>query len=267
MGIFTGDLICTDCDGTLTDSHGALSAENAAAIRFFQEEGGLFTVATGRFPKHVLQFAPAFRPNTYQIVGNGTTIYDIDHDRVLEEITLSEAPEEALRYAIDETRCGLIYVDFLNHSVCWKRPGAAIAEEATEHLEDLLALRQEPWHKINFCFQTPEETMQAQAQMKARFPEYKFERSWSTGMELLPAEGGKGPAVRRLAAMLEGRVRRIIGVGDYENDVSMLQMADIGYAVEGATELCLQAADRITVSNDQHALAVIIEELRKEKES
>ena len=109
--------------------------------------------------------------------------------------------------------------------------------------------------------------MQAQARMKARFPEYKFERSWSTGMELLPAEGGKGPAVRRLAAMLEGRVRRIIGVGDYENDVSMLQMADIGYAVEGATELCLQTADRITVSNDQHALAVIIEELRKEKES
>ena len=152
MGIFTGDLICTDCDGTLTDSHGALSAENAAAIRFFQEEGGLFTVATGRFPKHVLQFAPAFRPNTYQIVGNGTTIYDIDHDRVLEEITLSESPEEALRYAIDETRCGLIYVDFLNHSVCWKRPGVAIAEEATEHLVIFWRCGRSPGIKSIFVF-------------------------------------------------------------------------------------------------------------------
>ena len=53
-------------------------------------------------------------------------------------------------------------------------------------------------------------------------------------------------------------------VGDYENDVSMLEMADIGYAVSNATELCLKAADRITVSNNENAIAVIIRELEEE---
>ena len=85
-------------------------------------------------------------------------------------------------------------------------------------------------------------------------------------MELLPMDGGKGPAVKRLREMLGGKekIHTIIGVGDYENDVSMLKMADIGYAVANATELCLEAADRITVSNNENAIAVIIRELEEE---
>ena len=271
MGIFDGYLICTDCDGTLTNRKGELSEENAAAIRHFQEEGGLFTVSTGRFPKHVLNFKDQFWPNTYQIVGNGTTIFDVDHNQVLQQVTLTPPPREALEFIVREGLCDLIFVDHVTYSQGWKRSmqeGEKVwnsEKTVTTNLEDLFAPSEEPWHKVNFCFEEPEQCVRVQQIMKEKFPQYKFERSWSTGMELLPPEGGKGPAVKRLQAMLGDRVHTVIGVGDYENDVSMLEMVDIGYAVANATELCLQAADRITVSNDENAIAAIIAELEEER--
>ena len=39
MNKFKGYLILSDIDGTLTNDRGQISAENAAAIRYFQEEG------------------------------------------------------------------------------------------------------------------------------------------------------------------------------------------------------------------------------------
>ncbi len=276
MGKFDGYLICTDCDGTLTNSQGQLSDENAAAICYFQQEGGLFTISTGRFPKHVLNFKDKFWPNCYQVVGNGTTIFDADTGRALHEVTL-EPPREALEYIVNEGLCDLIYVDHLTYSANWMRAGSPMGKtwdnqrKLTNELEDLFKDDpeievQEPWHKVNFCFATPEDCVRVQQIMKEKFPQYRFERSWNTGMELLPMDGGKGPAVERLREMLGGKekIHTTIGVGDYENDVSMLEMADIGYAVSNATELCLKAADRITVSNNENAIAVIIRELEEE---
>ena len=277
MGKFDGYLICTDCDGTLTNSQGQLSDENAEAIRYFQQEGGLFTVSTGRFPKHVLNFKEKFWPNCYQVVGNGTTIFDADTGRALHEVVLDPPPREALEYIVNEGLCDLIYVDHLTYSANWMRAGSPMGKtwdnqrKLTHELEDLFKDDpeievQEPWHKINFCFTNPEDCVRVQHIMQKKFPQYRFERSWNTGMELLPMDGGKGPAVEKLREMLGGKekIHTIIGVGDYENDVSMLEMADIGYAVSNATELCLKAADRITVSNNENAIAVIIKELEEE---
>ena len=127
MGKFDGYLICSDCDGTLTNSQGKLSDENAEAIRYFQQEGGLFTVSTGRFPKHVLNFKEKFWPNTYQVVGNGTTIYDIDHDRALHQVAL-DPPREVLEFIEQKGLCDLIYVDHLTYSDNWMRTGSPMAK-------------------------------------------------------------------------------------------------------------------------------------------
>jgi hydroxymethylpyrimidine pyrophosphatase-like HAD family hydrolase len=54
---------------------------------------------------------------------------------------------------------------------------------------------------------------------------------------------------------------RTVAFGDYDNDVSMLKAAGLGVAVANATEEARAAADIITVSNEEHAIAKIIAEL------
>ena len=48
MGKFDGVLFFTDYDDTLYNTAHTVSPENHAAIRYFQANGGRFSVATGR---------------------------------------------------------------------------------------------------------------------------------------------------------------------------------------------------------------------------
>ena len=64
MGKYDGILLCTDFDGTLYFEKN-ITAENIEAIRCFQENGGFFTVATGRFPSFIKEFEPSVKPNTH----------------------------------------------------------------------------------------------------------------------------------------------------------------------------------------------------------
>jgi hydroxymethylpyrimidine pyrophosphatase-like HAD family hydrolase len=90
---------------------------------------------------------------------------------------------------------------------------------------------------------------------------YEVSRSCPKILEVMTAASGKGNGIRMVADILEGRVRKIVCAGDYENDITMLQAADIGYAVENAVPCVKAVADRVTVHCRQHALAAIVRDL------
>lgn len=277
MAVFDGYLLCADFDGTLTDSHGKLSEGNAKAIRYFQENGGLFTVASGRYPRHLFNFTDKMKPNTFQIMGNGTTLYDMDTGTIKEEYFLPEPPEAVLRFNARKRLSDLVFVNHRTYSTGWSRKGREVPSDMdrflmTQDLDKLLSdelgrqegLPEEKWHKIDFCFKTPEETVAAQELMRETFPQFVFERSWATGFDLLAPGGGKGPASRRLKKRLGDKARVLVCVGDYENDLDMIEGADIGYAVSNAASCCLEAADRVTVSCDEDAVAHIVADLERD---
>ena len=55
--------------------------------------------------------------------------------------------------------------------------------------------------------------------------------------------------------------QKTVAVGDYDNDVGMLRAAKLGVAVANASPAAKAAADHITVSNEEHAIAKIISDL------
>ena len=76
-----------NCDGTLTYEAGKVSEENAEAIRFFQKEGGKFTLATGRFPGHAYEFGDQITINAPMVALNGTVLYDLKNEKIIHEWT------------------------------------------------------------------------------------------------------------------------------------------------------------------------------------
>ena len=52
---------------------------------------------------------------------------------------------------------------------------------------------------------------------------------------------------------------KTVAVGDYNNDISMLKAAKAGFAVANAIDEAKAAADYVTVSNDESAIAAIVE--------
>ena len=77
------------------------------------------------------------------------------------------------------------------------------------------------------------------------------------------ADSGKGVAVKYLKNHLDEEIHTTIGIGDFENDITLLECADIGYAVSNAIDSVKKIADRQTVSNREHALAAVIEEIER----
>ena len=90
---------------------------------------------------------------------------------------------------------------------------------------------------------------------------FDFIRSDERFYEILPKGANKGTLVTKIAEILGINPEKTIAVGDNDNDVSMLECAHIGIAVSNASESVKKVADFITVSNEEGAIAKIIDDL------
>ena len=86
--------------------------------------------------------------------------------------------------------------------------------------------------------------------------------------EVLPASGGKGSGVERLADMLGIPKRRVAAMGDYENDREMLSWAGFAAVPVNAPSEIQQIADLTTqADNTAGAVAEAIDYIIEHKQS
>ena len=95
----------------------------------------------------------------------------------------------------------------------------------------------------------------------SRAKDFTFVRSESYLFEILPKGVHKGLALSKIVEHLGLDSAKTIAIGDFDNDVGMLREAGIGIAVANASEKAKAAADIITVSNEEHAIACVIYDL------
>ena len=126
---------------------------------------------------------------------------------------------------------------------------------------------QEPIAKILFGSESEEEIKAIEETLKSHplADKFDFIRSEKTLYEILPKGVGKGTSIINLCKHLNIDANRSIAVGDYNNDISMFKAAGIGIAVSNACKEALDAADYITVSNEEHAIARVIYDLENGK--
>lgn len=275
MGKFDGYLICTDCDGTLTDTKRRISDVNRDAIRYFQSEGGLFTVASGRYPHYIDEFADKFVPNTYVVANNGTVLYDLKEDKAVFTSYIEEDLSDVFSYVYNnmpDLISGVV-AGKMGEALKFIRADYVVPEEmkifldacvkvsSAEELKSYVADIHEPITKAIFMDSDATRSVQNTEKLKELFGD-KFEimMSWETGIEFLPKNSGKGQMISKMKELLPN-VHTTIGIGDYGNDISMFEYCDIGYAVENAPDWVKAKAKNITVSNDDNAVAKIIHDL------
>ncbi|MBQ2735174.1 MAG: HAD family phosphatase [Clostridia bacterium] len=250
MGKYDGYLLMSDFDGTLAWK-GTISRENCEAIRHFQSEGGLFSVASGRFRKWLLDWQDFILPNTWCAMVNGAVICDRKGENVVLNQPMDDdflqVAREVMAACPHMTRVRL--VDFEKYFE-WGQ-GEPLNEATVGH----------PGYKMVFLTPT-EYSDEYTAKITALVPDrYCVMRSWINGIEVQKRGTGKGDAVNHMRRLLGDRIHTVIAAGDYENDMDMICEADIGYAVGNAIESLKVLADRITVPASEHAIARIIAEI------
>lgn len=267
MGKFTGYLICTDCDGTLTYEPGKVSDENAQAIKYFQKEGGIFTLATGRFPDHAELFRDKIQINAPMVSLNGTLLYDTRKKKLVRKWgTPTEAFYEVLSYV--QGNYPKVW-DFWMNGEYEDGTFGSVSYNPTEHQKKDESLRETlkvfPREMLKMVIAAPKDVIsKLQHDLKNKFGNaFRFDTSWPEGLEMQHVDSGKGVAVQYLKNHLEEDIHTTVGIGDFENDITLLEQTDIGYAVANAIDSVKKTADKLTVSNQEHALAAVIKDLER----
>ena len=270
MKKFQGMLFCTDLDGTLYKSDKTVSKQNLDAIEYFKSEGGLFTFITGRpavISTHVYNI---INPNAPFGCFNGAGIYDAKQGKYLWNMSLPEAAEE-LVLAVEQALPQMGIQLNTNENIYFYKDNAAMVRfrelTGAENLYNDYSAIKDSMIKVVFAH-TEQEQMDTLAQLLHSHPKadrFDFIRSERTLYEIIPKGASKGGALCKMAELLGIDINRTIAVGDYNNDVSMIKSAGVGFAVSNAVPEAKAVADYITVSNNEHAIAAIIDGLDKGK--
>ena len=110
MGKFDGMLICSDFDGTLFIGS-QISDKTVEAIKYFQENGGRFTITSGRYPAFLGTHRHRVDANTYLIGLNGIIVSNYDGTDVIRQGFLHDDSREIIKKIIRDID-GIAALDF-----------------------------------------------------------------------------------------------------------------------------------------------------------
>ncbi len=252
MGKYSGIFLCSDFDGTLA-VNGTVPQDNIDAIKHFTDNGGIFSVVSGRNIGFLLNYREQLCLNSYVACLNGSAIYKLPERTPIQLSYLPRLPLQLMTRTVEllenakdihvMTGQGSFLVDIL-------------APDRDKRLGELLSL---PVHKILIHAKSAiaDDTVEA---MRELFGErFEIVRSWESGVEICDALSNKGTAAKKMAALVGAE--RLICVGDYENDISMIRAADVSYAVGNALPALKKLAMHTTATASDAAIAAIIAQL------
>lgn len=250
---FSGILICSDVDGTLAMG-GVVPSEHIKAIEYFQNNGGLFTFATGRSHLYLNDFLSQIKPNTDIIVYNGTAIYDMAAEKMLWEKFLDNSITdffEKLMHKFPHHQTVFLHAKDVSYEL----------DPSTEDCVKAIQSLDRPLYKV--VLKQSEEETDAMYREYCGLRQYEIYKSCPTLFEITAKGAGKGVAINKLRQILKDDVKTIVGIGDYQNDIPLLQESDIGVAVTGPYTEILQHADWIAPKYSEFPIRWLIEEIER----
>lgn len=273
MGKFSGKLLVADFDGTLRPlGQREVPPENREACRYFMEEGGLFTVATGRDPLSFLHIRPLFTINAPAVLSNGVVLFDAETGEDVYEGFLpfsARRDMKAVLEAFPET--GMEIIRGLDIRVA--RNNANI----TEHLTDMGARVvlsdmdkvMFPWAKTVIITEGDMKAESPRAHEIARWIHEKFPGVYEAVpsgpiVDIAAAGNNKGTGVEKLAMLLDIPRENVCCVGDSWNDLPMLQWAGRAFVPADAIGEIRTQPGVITVGECAHCMRSVVEYLERE---
>ncbi len=270
---FDGITIVSDMDGTLLDEKKNISDKNLKKIRYFKENGGNFTIASGRlFPKIAL-YAELLSLDIPVIASNGAVIYDFLKKEVLYKKTMDRKCLKILPAIMERFPDAGVEVASIDHTnfirsseMVWKH---IKDEEFEKDFPDNKIIWKEiddvtsPITKIMFC-DFPKKIEELEGVLPYAYSEYNFFKSDAYYYEMTGHDTSKGLAIYKLSEILGTKNRKLYAVGDSMNDLEMIKAADVGVCVKNGLDAIKNISDFILpYTNNEDAICHLIELIEK----
>jgi HAD superfamily hydrolase (TIGR01484 family) len=135
------------------------------------------------------------------------------------------------------------------------------SEEKVEFKPSTLETAPQPWMKALFTCNHPRLREVEQFVKSLSYEGFYFVFSGERYFEILPTNVTKGTSLKRLADFLKIKHNNTVAIGDFYNDLNLIQLAGIGAAVKEAPDDVKAVADIVVGSCEGGAVADLIEYL------
>lgn len=261
------EILILDIDGTLTNSKKEVSPKTLDAIIRAQEEGIKVVIASGRPTAGINKIAKTIKLDEYGgyvLSYNGAKITNFQTGEVVYNETLPEEMIPSIYEEAIDSHVGIITYEG-NDAIAGNGIDKYNELEARINGIGLREVKDFPNYitfPINKCLLTgePEHMAEVEQKMKERFGNFlNIFRSEPFFVEVMPQNIDKAYSLGKLLKHLDLERSQMIACGDGFNDLSMIKYAGLGVAMANAQEVVKQAADYITLSNDEDGVAKVID--------
>lgn len=256
---FKNVLLASDFDGTLKNDDGIITDDVKSAIKYFMNNGGYFTVCTGRVFQGFHLYSPEYI-NAPVLLGNGAMAYDYKANKVVFNDAIGDEGLDSISDVLEAFP--KISIEFYNfNKVC----AISLNEHSEQHFTSqdidfeiinspLDAPR--PWTKIMIAAHGHSQEVQ---DILRKHPEISFLETTGDYVEILKKGVNKGTGLLKLAKALGCADEDVYSAGDGYNDVDMLVTAAGGFVPENGSQEALSVAKYVTRSNNDGCIAHAIE--------
>ena len=273
MKLFEKSLIACDIDGTLM-ANGIIPEVNKAKIRFFIDNGGDFAIATGRSLCAVSDVFEQLPEATLGTYANGTVIYERKTNEFLYDKTIPLSDHEIM-YVINGRFPDVgIEVHYQDRVGVFNRTVETDLHAKYERMdapdlikEDIEKLR---LNKILYLFNSFEERRSIRPFIERFSLQSDFVDTTVTYygrqryfLEQIPKGISKAAGVKELARLFGTEKGSVYAIGDYYNDIEMLEVADISAVPVDSPDDVKEKATYITRKAENGAVADFIDYLTK----
>lgn len=262
---FDNVIIMTDLDGTLLTDDKKITEKDMNAINRFRNEGGIFTLATGRGYSMAKPVAERVGLDVPAVIFNGSAVYDFKEDKFLWHSRLKSSSREIVKELIKEFPD--IAIEVLCENTVYVLANNEIEKQhlALESVQPVFCGADDidgfDWLKVLIAY--PPEKIQNIIEFVNSRTNYLENAHWVRSeihyFEMLPEGVNKGSGFGQLLRIMGKTDAFTVGVGDYNNDLELIQLAKLGVAVGSAQQEVKDAADLVVCDNNSGAIAEVIE--------
>ena len=267
-------LIALDLDGTLLTTDKRVTKYTVGVLSRAAERGIYIVPATGRSLTGLSSKIRSLPFVRYAITVNGAAVWDMEQQKLIMRRAFSKEQAVELwdfisRYHTMQDACidGIARMapEYYNKVEEFmpdepRRLLIRSTRKPTENLRNLVSDEKTTVEKFNLFFLADAEEKRQQAKTELEeLGGLSVTSSLGNNLEINHADATKGRGLLSLAAYLGLSAEQLMAFGDGENDISMLQAAGLGAAMENAPKEVKAAADWVTLSNDEEGVAYGIE--------
>jgi Cof subfamily protein (haloacid dehalogenase superfamily) len=255
-------LMAVDIDGTLLDNNGTLTENTKNTIRRGVDNGLIFTIATGRPIQGVEYLNKMLELDVPFITYNGAMVVMGTSKKIIYEQKLSSTDTRSIielgeKYGVTVMvwKNNGLYVRKLDERVHQYKKISGVEPVVIESMDELV----EGGATKALWYDEAEKIEKYQQQVGSFLSvSINYHTSRPYFLEFVDKYASKAIAMEKLGEHFGISHSEMIAVGDGYNDLSMIEYAGLGVAMENAPDAIKEKADFITLSNEEDGVAHVI---------